>query len=270
MKLVIKLSIITIFVLIISTIGFFKLSNVLAEKVGDSPESGATSRIVALYNELTALGFGSDTDAPDWGTIWNRIKTAAKWQPSGNVSEEDVRDGKTFYSDDRTQQTGNYPAPTNCSTQAWHDNAALANPTDNCSITWEAVNDGVTGTDKKDPRTGLIWSYPLLNNSGTPVFSSSSLSSWDWDGTTDADNIAVGNKTAIQLCSERGNGWRLPTQKELMQAYIDGSYFNLTLPNYYFWSATEFSATNAWVTSLIHGATTSSTKSSSNFVRCVR
>lgn len=86
-----------------------------------------------------------------------------------------------------------------------------------------------------------------------------------------ATNVAVGNKTAKLLCSDRGNGWRLPTQKELMQAYIDGSYFNLTNPSNNFWSATEYNSTDAWNVVLNAGYTYASSKSTfSNYVRCVR
>lgn len=84
-------------------------------------------------------------------------------------------------------------------------------------------------------------------------------------------NVAVGSKSAKELCSDRGNGWRLPTQKELMQAYIDGSYWNLTQPSYYFWSATENSSTTAWAVSLYNGNSGNLSKSySNNQVRCVR
>ena len=101
-------------------------------------------------------------------------------------------------------------------------------------------------------------------------FAASAGSDWSWDGTTDADSVAVGSKTASLLCSERGNGWRLPTEKELMLAYIDGSYWNLTNPANNFWSATGTSATNAYYTSLSNGTTGSTTKTSSYYVRCVR
>jgi len=43
-------------------------------------------------------------------------------------------------------------------------------------------------------------------------------------------------RTVSQLCSERDNGWRLPVQKELLRAYIDGAYWNLTNPANNFWS----------------------------------
>jgi hypothetical protein len=86
-----------------------------------------------------------------------------------------------------------------------------------------------------------------------------------------AANAAVGAKTAKLLCSDRGNGWRLPTQKELMQAYIDGSYFNLTQPSNPFWASTEASATVAWFVYLNSGPTSNTSKTTSSYqVRCVR
>ena len=85
------------------------------------------------------------------------------------------------------------------------------------------------------------------------------------------NNAAVGAKSASLLCSERGNGWRLPVQKELMQAYIDGSFWNLTNPSNNFWSLTETSSTNAWYVTLNGGSTNFTNKSTSSYyVRCVR
>jgi len=321
---------------------FFGLRHASAEQSGSSPESGAVSRIKTLYTDLSTLTYGTDTDTPDWGTYWNRIKTAAKWTPSGNAAVTDVKSGKTFTSNTRTQATGTYPAPGPCSTEAYHDSyGAPVTQTTNCvnTITWSANPSPVAGDDANgmDPRTGLTWSQLLLNSAGTPTFSAASNSAWNWDGTYTftvtsasatagatytnngqtftvyttlaagtsltttatgaaaasgtltkasgtgdatitfsaiaygATNVAVGNKTAKQLCSDRGNGWRLPSQKELMQAYIDGSFFNLTQPSNTFWASTESSATNAWFVALNSGNTSYGNKSTGSFqVRCVR
>jgi hypothetical protein len=67
-----------------------------------------------------------------------------------------------------------------------------------------------------------------------------------------------------------GGVWRTPTQKELMQAYIDGSFFNLSNPSYNFWSATQSSSTNAWYVYLSSGTTTNYTFATLYDVRCVR
>lgn len=265
------ISLITITILLVGVSYFTYKAR--AEQSGGSPESGATSRIKTTYDSVVALGFGSDAAGGwgDWGAYWNRIRSAAEFAPSGNATAAtDVRNTKTFYSNTRVQQTGTYPASSSCSTQQYHDSHASATPGNNCSITWVDPGDSITGNDKKDPRTGLIWSWYLKNNAGTVNFVVTAGNDWSWDGTTDADSIAVGNKTASQLCSERGDGWRLPTEKEMMQAYIDGSNWNLTNPAHSFWSLTEYSPTNALYVNLSTGNTYFTAKTTSYYVRCVR
>ncbi|NCU29538.1 DUF1566 domain-containing protein, partial [Candidatus Saccharibacteria bacterium] len=71
-------------------------------------------------------------------------------------------------------------------------------------------------------------------------------------------------------CSDRGAGWRLPTQKELLQAYIDGSNYNLVAAAAYHWSATVYSVTYAWYTYLSLGSTGGNLKGNAAQVRCVR
>lgn len=242
------------------------------EQVGGAPESGSTSYIQSLYTSLQTSGYGSDTASPDWGTYWNRLKTAAQFAPTGTATAANVVSGKTFYGSDRTQQTGTQPTPGVCPTQAYHDNyGAPVTQTANCTdtVTWTVPSGSIAGTEKQDPRSGLIWSNALVNTAGTATFSSTTNSTWSWDASA-ATNIAVGNKTAITLCSAMGNGWRLPAQKELMQAYIDGSNFNLSQPASDFWSATEYSSTGAWYAFLGNGSTLDRNKTNTNQVRCVR
>ena len=66
--------------------------------------------------------------------------------------------------------------------------------------------------------------------------------------------------------------WYLPSQKELMQAYIDGSANNIPNPARYYWSSTESNsnATYAWYVLLSDGLTPSYAKSNLNDARCVR
>jgi len=251
--------------------GFISIGYVLAEKpTDDTPESGATSYIKATYDSIVALSHGSVAAGAwgDWGSYWNRIRSAAEWVPSGNAETTDVVSGKTFYKDSRSQATGTKLVVGPCPTQAYHDSHASATQQNNCSQTWENET-SVAGSEKKDPVTGLIWSNLLVNDSGTPTFSPSTNSTWSWDASA-ASNVAAGGKTALELCSERGNGWRLPTQKELMQAYIDGSNFNLTQLSNGFWSATESNSTSAWHVLLSSGSTGTNFKTNRYQVRCVR
>ena len=328
---------------VLGTYLFNSAKMALAEQSGGSPESGVTSRIKTLYDNLVVLGFGSDVDIPDWGAYWNRIKTAALWVPSGGAGVANVLTGQTFYNNSRTQQTGTmpdnegdnastaqtaaggtnyltapegyydgndrvsatdaqiaalaadllginikegntifgiagtYPAPAACSTQQYHDSyGPPVTQTTNCTdnISWTDPGDAVTGTDLQDERTGLIWSYLLYRNGTVIEFSNSTDTFFSWNA-SHANNQGItapvaGNRTATQLCADQGNGWRLPSQKELMLAYIDGSYWNLTQPSNYFWSATEFSAANAWYVYLSVGYTNFPAKGTALPVHCVR
>jgi hypothetical protein len=247
---------------------------VRAETYPGGTDNGLTSNILSLSNTLTTDGYGSTTNSPNWGSLWNRISTAAQWAPSGNATAAQVKSGQTFYNTSRTQATGTYPAPGYCSTEAYHDNyGAPVTQTTNCTvnITWTTASPAVTGDDKQDPVTGITWSKYIENISGTPTFVSSSGSTWSWDA-SGANNVAVGNKTAIQLCSGMNGGgvWRLPSQKELMQAYIDGSYFDLTNPSNNFWASTQSGSTNAWLVALSSGPTSTTTLATLLYVRCVR
>jgi len=398
--------------------GVFGTYKVFAEQSGSTPESGVTSRILSLYNDLSGLTFGSDSDTPDWGTYWNRIKTAAKWVPSGTAVEADVASGKTFYNTTRGAKTGagtvtNLTPAGPCPNQQYHDShGAPVTESTNCSLTWttnsspQTGDDDLSGRGGTDPRTGLTYSQALIANYGFTVsaanatagatytnngaifkvvatisggtslnatgtggplasgtltksggtgdatitfsavatsvaFSKTYNSTWTWGGSTtftvtaanatagatytdsitsatftvvttisggtslvttgtgapsksgtlnkasgtgDAtitfsavangiNNAAVGGVTAQNLCLNMNGGgvWRLPTQNELMQTHIDGSYFNLTQPSNDWWSATEYSSTSAWAVNLDGGHPVFSNKSAySTQVRCVR
>lgn len=158
-------------------------------------------------------------------------------------------------------------------------NNAGAAPADRYSKGWTqcaAGNNycgtGLASADAKDDSAGLIWSLPC-NGAGCASFSDASPLVYSWDSSA-ANNSA---KTASQLCSAGSHtesGWSLPHQKQLMQAYIDGSYGNLEASGAYriYWSATTISnsTTSAWDTSLSSGYTGSNLKTDSIYVRCVR
>ena len=165
-----------------------------------------------------------------------------------------------------------------------YNNAGSA-PTDRYSGTWTACTSGAdnycgTGdafADAKDNNTGLVWSKPC-SGVGCSTSAEPADTDYSWDGTVDASNNSL---TASVLCSQdlgatHDAGWSLPHQKQLMQAYIDGSYGNLEATgaggSRYYWSATTYSTTttNAWCPDLSNGYTYSKAKTSSRYVRCVR
>ena len=93
------------------------------------------------------------------------------------------------------------------------------------------------------------------------------------DGDDGCGCVKITAPDTLTGCESIGDGhWRTPYQKELMQAYIDGSWGNLTNAGYYFWSATSYSnATHTgWYFILSNGYTVNDIKTASYGVRCVR
>ena len=127
---------------------------------------------------------------------------------------------------------------------------------------------GDSGAGYKDNSTGLVFSMPC-NGVGCSSLSNTTPITYSWDSSASNNN----SLTASQLCSSH-SGWSLPTQKQLMQAYIDGSYGNLESAGVYrhYWSATTYSnsTTSAWYVDLSYGNTNLNTKTTTLNVRCVR
>ena len=89
------------------------------------------------------------------------------------------------------------------------------------------------------------------------------------DGKTNWEN-------AYAVAIDKGEGWRLPTQRELMLIWLMkealakfNPLFN-SLATGYYWSATEYNANFAWYVGFYNGNTNASGKTNSNRVRLVR
>lgn len=143
---------------------------------------------------------------------------------------------------------------------------------------------GDSGANAKDEATGLIWSYPCHGSgcSSWDTTDSATLTtgcpstcayrttdtSYSWDNS----GASNGGKTTPNLCPL---GWALPHQKQLMQAYIDGSYGNLEPVGVsrYYWSATRtsYDLNSAWYIGFSDGVSTSIPNSYAYYtVRCVK
>lgn len=206
---------------------------------------------------------------------------------SGNATTGDVATGKTFYSNSLTKLTGSAPPAFDYSTQSkviWDDykNGGSADG-DNAGeeSAWSNTAGTATTGVWKDSRTGLYWSNSqgFLSNSFTEAtcdyFSTTPRGSY-----TGADGDC-GN--AINYCANlnlaaggtSSTDWYLPSQKELMQAYLNGIY-NQTNTTFAttsdFWSSAEASdnPANAWLVYLSHGSTGNYGKVNALSVRCVR
>jgi hypothetical protein len=222
----------------------------------------------------------------------------------------DVVSGKVFFGSgdsDWTPTTGTYDAfsgYSNQKNQIWDDWKGSASSTNGTlayayannldqnqeEATWETTTDTslgganvASGTVKKDTRTGLYWSdaYDAVSNTGSP---DTRTNSFTFNGIVDDadDGLDAEGGQAVDFCEalsldSDGNGtdetdWYLPSQKELMQGYIDGAANNISNSGYFFWSSTEsFNGSSyAWAVFLDYGLPNYYGKTQSNYARCVR
>ncbi len=273
-----RLEVLLVTLLAIIGIGTFVVSKAIAEQSPGTPNSGVNSVLKETYETLVNSGYGSETGSN--GVMWNRIISSANWVPNTDLTEKDVLKSKTFYEDSRTIKTGTLDFPTyadqSLQVKDYRDS--------NASSTWSTWSKTNTSPEVWfDSRTGLYWS-PKQTGTYTNEFTITTCDFFsttprgDYNG-TDAD---CGN--AINICgtlSLDANGdstpetkWYLPTQAELMQAYLNGIYLGtnptwVTGDNY--WSSSEYqsNSTHAWFTYLLFGLTNCSLKTTSYSVHCV-
>lgn len=130
-----------------------------------------------------------------------------------------------------------------------------------------------SGTVKQDTRSGLWWSDIMAVNGGGVASTTMNGFTLSADGARPTGGGAIGFCDALNTANFGShNDWYLPTQKQLMQAYINGAANNLPNPGYYFWSSTEYysNAAYAWYVYLYNGDTNYNTKVRYYTVRCVR
>jgi hypothetical protein len=162
---------------------------------------------------------------------------------------------------------------------------------------WSSITDASLGTETiasgkvyQDARTGLYWSdcYSSAQDGSCDqitndfhVAASICTDAQINSGTCDIAALAT-TSAAITFCQDLeldadGDGtnetdWYLPSQKELMLAYINGAANNVPNPAYTFWSATEYysNSSYAWYVRLYNGSTTTNTKTFNVYARCAR
>lgn len=208
----------------------------------------------AAYVGVTATGAGTLL-----ANLWNGSNTAGDF-PGGSQAQGGVDD----YNNNGTRPSDTY-------SKGW---TACTSGNNYCG-TYD------TFADAKDDSTGLVWSQPC-DGVGCSTFAEPASTDYEWTYNDDLDNDG---KSASVLCSQtvnagdppttpaaHGAGWSLPHQKQLMQAYIDGSWGNLEAVVRYYWSATTVSSNTpyAWYAYLSNGNTPNATKTNSAYVRCVR
>lgn len=245
MKKLNSLEIILLLIIAVLSLGIFVVGDTLAEQSSDTPESGEDSILKETYDNLKGLGYGSENGS--YGGMWNRIISAANWVPEAGISEEDVKSGVEFYEGSRTLKTGSMKVID------WEKQSLLQ------SDYLEPVDYGETSSWIKtntspevwyDEVTGLYWSPSQGSKTHVCVREMCSFFTTVPRGDYDGNNPNCGN--AINTCATlsldaNGDGiadtnWYLPSQLELLQAYINGIYKKTStswVTTYRFWSSTE-------------------------------
>ena len=107
----------------------------------------------------------------------------------------------------------------------------------------------------------------------------SATSRGNYNGAESACGNAINACAALELDANSDGSmetdWYLPSQGELLQAYLDGMYLATSsswATTDAFWSSTEnqFSNTYAWISTFNQGYSNYAGKSTNNYVRCVR
>ena len=128
----------------------------------------------------------------------------------------------------------------------------------------------------KDNSTGLIWSKALSSSGGLTDLATTTVT---WSVANNCVETGASwpytctKKTTAKTGCEALSGWYMPTQKQLMSAYIDGAWGKLEGVNRFYWSATTQSnnVSSAWGVNLSSGYVYNGyAKTNSNYVRCVR
>ena len=243
-------------------VSLISIQYVFAEQVGGSPESGATSRIKAMYNNFSSLGYGSIAAGSwgNWGSIWNMIYSTGLAATAAPIdySYDSLVEWDDYLAGDSTQEEA-----------SWTNSAGTS-----------------TGGVWKDNRTGLYWSassgqndniFPDTNHSTCDFFQTNPKGNYNGSDAQCGDAINTCGNYSLEAVTGQGvkTDWYLPTQAELMQAYIDGAYNQNSTwaTTNYFWSSTEGSNTpsNAWSVNLSTGYTDTNVKTTTTrYVRCVR
>jgi hypothetical protein len=142
-----------------------------------------------------------------------------------------------------------------------------------CNVGNSYCGTGDDAAKVRDDSTGLVWSYSCSGVECSSLNTETGYLIYTWDNSGGNNN----GKTAQQLCTDGAHGksgWYLPHQKQLLQAYINGSYGVLEeegVVTWNYWSATSVSSQiRSWVVNLSNGFTASTNRNAGNRLRCVK
>jgi len=272
-------------------------SDVLAGKTFYS-NSGTLKTGTYTPPVVSYLGDAQVTDVMSGKKFYSDSGTllTGTWSFLGDAGVDEVISGKKFYSDSGTLLTGTYTPPTpidftNMQYSTYDDYAGgdylrwggtLTDDYQGEESEWSNMSVG-EDIAWRDERTGVYWSADQGTMSNIFTMAScdyfTSIPRSSYDGLDSDCGLAINYCATLDFAGR--TDWYLPSQKELMQAYIDGIYNQAGIDeesaaafvtDQLYWSSSEVSycSTCAWYVYLFNGEPYYNLKTNTNSgVRCV-
>ncbi|HPQ79393.1 MAG TPA: DUF1566 domain-containing protein [Candidatus Dojkabacteria bacterium] len=253
---------------------------------------------IPVVSSTTYRGDALVTDVMSGKKFYSNSGTllTGTWTFLGDAAVDQVLEGKKFYSNSGTLLTGTYTPPTpidfsNMQYSTYDDYAGgdylgwggtLTDDYQGEESEWSNMSVG-EDIAWRDERTGVYWSAHQGTMSNIFTMAScdyfTSIPRSSYDGSDSDCGLAINYCATLDFAGR--TDWYLPSQKELMQAYIDGIYNQAGIDeasaaafvtDNYYWSSSEVSRNSdtAWYVSLYYGSTGDNYKTSAyHGVRCV-
>ena len=247
---------------------------------------------------VSYLGDAQDIDVLSGKKFYSNSGTllTGTWTFLGDAAVDQVLEGKKFYSNSGTLLTGTYTPPTpidfsNMQYSTYDDYAGgdylgwggtLTDDYQGEESEWSNMSVG-EDIAWRDERTGVYWSAHQGTMSNIFTMAScdyfTSIPRSSYDGSDSDCGLAINYCATLDFAGR--TDWYLPSQKELMQAYIDGIYNQAGIDeasaaafvtDNYYWSSSEVSlySNAAWRVHLDIGGTNFNVKTDAyGGVRCV-
>jgi len=253
---------------------------------------------IPVVSSTTYRGDALVTDVMSGKKFYSNSGTllTGTWTFLGDAAVDQVLEGKKFYSNSGTLLTGTYTPPTpidfsNMQYSTYDDYAGgdylgwggtLTDDYQGEESEWSNMSVG-EDIAWRDERTGVYWSAHQGTMSNIFTMAScdyfTSIPRSSYDGSDSDCGLAINYCATLDFAGR--TDWYLPSQKELMQAYIDGIYNQAGIDeasaaafvtDNYYWSSSEVSrnSTGAWGVYLLFGYTDANYKTDTyDGVRCV-
>jgi len=253
---------------------------------------------IPVVSSTTYRGDALVTDVMSGKKFYSNSGTllTGTWTFLGDAAVDQVLEGKKFYSNSGTLLTGTYTPPTpidfsNMQYSTYDDYAGgdylgwggtLTDDYQGEESEWSNMSVG-EDIAWRDERTGVYWSAHQGTMSNIFTMAScdyfTSIPRSSYDGSDSDCGLAINYCATLDFAGR--TDWYLPSQKELMQAYIDGIYNQAGIDeasaaafvtDNYYWSSSEVSnySSYAWGVYLSFGATGNGSKTLTySGVRCV-